>query len=132
MKRANNWLIIAASLAFLWGCATSLRATTDYDASVDFAWLVLVLPYIDDPVNVLAEAKRILKPNGSLVIVDLIPHERMSYRQELGHVRLGVAQTDLQAWLSEVQLHIRVHHILPPDPQGKGPALFAAVACGTN
>ncbi len=32
------------------------------DASLDAAWLVLVLPYIDVPVDVLCEARRVLKP----------------------------------------------------------------------
>ncbi|MEM7474673.1 MAG: metalloregulator ArsR/SmtB family transcription factor [Planctomycetota bacterium] len=100
------------------------------NASVDVAWLVLVLPYIDDPENVLSEAKRILKPNGSLVIMDLIPHERSAYRQDLGHVRLGVGKDDLESWLVQADLRLETHRVLPLDPQGKGPALFAAVACG--
>lgn len=107
-----------------------LSDTTLDEACVDIAWLVLVLPYINDPVNVLAEAARVLKPGGTLVIMDLIPHERTAYRHDLGHVRLGVEQEELQSWLSQANLSLIQHHVLPPDPNGTGPALFAAVAHG--
>ena len=106
----------------------ALNVTTLADASLDTAWLVLVLPYIDDPMPVLAEAKRVLKPGASLVIVDLLPHDRATYRQELGHVRLGIERTELESWLHEVELKIRTLHPIPPDPDVKGPALFAVVA----
>lgn len=115
---ANNVRLVQAELT----------ETTLADASLDTAWLVLVLPYIDDPLPVLAEAKRVLKPGASLVIVDLLPHDRATYRQELGHVRLGIERTELESWLHEVDLKIRNLHPIPPDPDVKGPALFAVVA----
>lgn len=37
MKQAMNCLASAAGVVLLWGCATSLTATTDYDPGVDFA-----------------------------------------------------------------------------------------------
>lgn len=98
------------------------------DELLNAAWLILVLPYLDDPVAALTEAARVLKPDAPLVIVDLLPHERYMYRQEMGHVRLGVARDELVHWLGEAGMRLDRHHILPPDPQAKGPALFAAVA----
>lgn len=105
-----------------------LSATTLEANSLDVAWLVLVLPYIDDPIEVLIEARRVLKPNATLVILDLLPHDRATYQQELGHVRLGVEKSQLEAWLSEAGMHVLTHHPIPPDPDVKGPALFAVVA----
>lgn len=98
------------------------------DDSLDAAWLVLVLPYLSEPVPVLVEAARVLTPRAPLVIVDLLPHDRAAYRQEMGHLRLGTERDQLQSWLEEAGLNLSRYRPLPPDPGAKGPALFAAVA----
>lgn len=95
---------------------------------LDAAWLVLVLAYLPDPVAVLREAARVLKSNRSLVIVDLLPHERASYKIEMGHLRLGVDRDELSSWLEQAGLKLKRYFHLPPDSQAKGPALFSAVA----
>ncbi len=95
---------------------------------LDMAWLVLVLPYLTEPESVLSEAARVLKRHRPLVIVDLLPHERSNYRQEMGHVRLGVSREELERWLCAAGLSLRQYRPLPPDPSAKGPALFVAVA----
>jgi ubiquinone/menaquinone biosynthesis C-methylase UbiE/DNA-binding transcriptional ArsR family regulator len=97
------------------------------DQKFDAAWLVLVLPYVHDPIAVLAESARVLKQNKPLVIVDLLPHDRQSYRQEMGHARLGLAQAELESWLDQSGLKLTRYNPLPPDRTAKGPALFAAV-----
>ena len=104
------------------------------DSCLDAAWLVVVLPYLNDPVAVLREAGRVLKPTAPLVIVDLLPHDRAAYRQEMGHVRLGTDQDELLKWLSAAGLQLTRYRPLPPDSGAKGPALFAAVAkcCSTE
>jgi ubiquinone/menaquinone biosynthesis C-methylase UbiE/DNA-binding transcriptional ArsR family regulator len=96
--------------------------------SLDLAWLVLVLPYLTEPETVLSEVARVLKRHRSLVLVDLLPHERSNYRQEMGHVRLGVSREELNAWLCAAKLNLKHYRPLPPDPRAKGPALFIAVA----
>ncbi len=105
-----------------------LSATTLPDNHLDLAWLVMVLPFIEDPVSVLTEARRILKPHAKLIVLDLLPHERDNYRREMGHLRQGVSKDDLSAWSAAAGLTCRNHYRLPPDPDAKGPALFAAVA----
>lgn len=105
-----------------------LTDTTLPDASVDIAWLALVLPYINEPASTLAEARRILKKNGKLILLDLLPHERATYRQELGHLRLGVEKGTLEEWLGAADLRLVNYEVLPPDPDVRGPGLFAAVA----
>ncbi len=69
-----------------------------------------------------------LNPDAPLVTIDLLPHDRTAYRQEMGHVRLGTDPDEFQAWLKEAGLKLRRYHALPPDPTAKGPALFAAVS----
>ena len=51
--------------------------------------LALVLHHIADPLSALKEAARILKPGGTLLVVDMLPHDRETYRQQMGHVWLG-------------------------------------------
>ncbi len=98
------------------------------DNQLDAAWLVLVLPYVDEGATILREAARVLKPNAPLIIVDMSPHDREMYRQQMGHVRLGLDRQLLNNWCEESQLHITRFWQLPPDSVARGPELFTAVA----
>ena len=97
------------------------------DGLCDAAWLVLVMPYIEEVMPVITEAARILRPRAPLVVVDLQPHDRHSYRQEMGHLRLGISHDELAGWFDQAGLSGFRFNPLPPDPVSKGPALFAAV-----
>ena len=73
-----------------------------------------------------AEIRRVLKPGGRLLLVDMLPHDREHYRQQMGHVWLGFAEERTRQMLSENGFgDVRVVH-LPLDPKAKGPALFVA------
>jgi ArsR family transcriptional regulator len=98
------------------------------DASLDAATLMLVLPYIAQPARVLQEAARVLKPGGRLLVVDLLPHDRDAYRQQLGHVRLGMSDRQVSDALEAAGFEGVGVHPMAPDPRAKGPALFVAAA----
>jgi len=98
------------------------------DATLDVAVLSLVLHFVVDPAAVCREAARVLRPGGCLLVVDMQPHEREEYQQQMGHVWLGFSDKQISRFLTGAGFDdVRVRP-LPADPDAKGPALFAAVA----
>lgn len=95
---------------------------------LDAALLFLVLHYTVDPTRVLAEAHRALKPGGRLLVVDMTPHDRDEYRQQMGHLWQGFDATQMKAWLAAAGFEGARYTPLLPDPAAKGPSLFAATA----
>ena len=98
------------------------------DGEVDVALLFLVLHYVTDPVRVIAEAGRVLKPGGRLLVLDMMPHERQDLRQTMGHLWQGFASGTLGGWLLSAGFDGFRYNPLAPDPDAKGPGLFAATA----
>lgn len=98
------------------------------DARLDAATMMLVMHHVADPQRAVAEVARVLKPGGRIVVVDMLPHDRESYRQQMGHVWLGFAEEHVQRMLAESRFEqIRIVP-LPADPKVKGPALFVSTA----
>ncbi|MFN3648940.1 MAG: ArsR/SmtB family transcription factor [Armatimonadota bacterium] len=105
-----------------------LEALPVETGALDAAVLMLVLHYVPDPARVLAEAGRALVPGGRLLIVDMLPHEREEYQQQMGHVWLGFSEPQLSRYLTQSGFEALRFHPLPADPEARGPALFAASA----
>jgi SAM-dependent methyltransferase len=72
------------------------------DDAFDAAVLHQVLHFADDPPTVLAEARRVLRADGRLVVVDLERHEQEWLRSDRRHRRLGFALDEMSAWLQEL------------------------------
>ncbi|MEO5814583.1 MAG: metalloregulator ArsR/SmtB family transcription factor [Gemmatimonadaceae bacterium] len=98
------------------------------DGALDAAVVSLVLHFVVDPARVIAEAARVLKPGGRLLLVDMLPHEREEYRAAMGHLWLGFSEQQLTGWLEDAGFEQTRIVPLSPDPQAKGPGLFAARA----
>jgi ubiquinone/menaquinone biosynthesis C-methylase UbiE/DNA-binding transcriptional ArsR family regulator len=96
-------------------------------ATLDGATLVLVLHHLPQPAAALREAARVLKPCGRVMIVDMLPHDREEYKQQMGHIWLGFSEERITADLREAGFErVRVH-ALPPERETKGPSLFVAI-----
>jgi ArsR family transcriptional regulator len=81
---------------------------------------------VPEPEKAIAEVARVLKAGGRAVIVDMLPHDRESYRQQMGHVWLGFSEDHLTDLLADSGLtEIRIV-ALAPDAKVKGPGLFVA------
>ena len=66
------------------------------DASVDLAILHQVLHYSDDPLEVIREASRVLRPDGRLIVVDFAVHTEEYFRSEFKHHRLGFSDDEIR------------------------------------
>jgi ubiquinone/menaquinone biosynthesis C-methylase UbiE/DNA-binding transcriptional ArsR family regulator len=74
----------------------------DFDAIV----IHQVLHYLDQPELAIAEAARMLRPNGRLVIIDLAPHKLDYLREDHAHVRLGFSHALMGEWLKKAGLSL--------------------------
>jgi ubiquinone/menaquinone biosynthesis C-methylase UbiE len=106
----------------------SLEALPIDNGQLDIAMLGLVLHHVPDPALALADAARVLGAGGRALIIDMLPHDRAEYQQQMGHVWLGFPEPQLRKMLTHAGFdNVRIH-ALPMDEDAKGPALFAAVA----
>ena len=75
--------------------------------SMDLVVLHQVLHFADDPVAVMREVARVLRPGGRLLLVDFAPHREESLRDQHAHRRLGFTTDDLQHWCAPAGLTVR-------------------------
>jgi len=69
------------------------------DEETDCAVINMVLHYLDDPSPAIAEAGRVVKSGGRLVIAELGIHGNESLRINYGHRWLGFSSETVKSWL---------------------------------
>lgn len=98
------------------------------DAQLDVAITALVLHHVPEPARALAEMHRVLKPGGRVLIVDMLPHDRIEYQQQMGHVWLGFSGKTIKKFLEGAGFEKASLSPLPADEAAKGPSLFVVTA----
>ena len=75
--------------------------------SFDVVIIHQVLHFLDDGARAIAEAARVLRPAGRLLVVDFAPHDLEFLRDEHAHRRLGFAPETVSGWLAAAGLDVR-------------------------
>jgi ArsR family transcriptional regulator len=87
-------------------------------AAADLVTIHQVLHFLSDPGRAVAEAARLLKPGGRLVIADFAPHELEFLREEHAHRRLGFSEAEIAGWCEAAGVSNVKTKTLAPKRQG--------------
>jgi ubiquinone/menaquinone biosynthesis C-methylase UbiE len=79
-----------------------------------------VLHFLDDPANAVAEAARVLKPAGRLLIVDFAPHDIEAMRDDYAHRRLGFERRQIEDWIKRSGLRSSDYQAIRPPVETDG------------
>ena len=74
------------------------------DASIDSVVIHQVLHFAHEPDRAIAEASRVLRGGGHLLVVDFAPHEREELRTLAAHARLGFSDEQIRGWFASAGL----------------------------
>lgn len=101
-------------------------AATPFDShSADLVIIHQVLHFVEAPESALAEAARILRPGGKLLVVDFAPHDLDFLRGGHGHRRLGIRHEDMCGWAEQAGLDLKKpHRFDPPKTLEQGLAVY--------
>ncbi len=100
------------------------------DGAADAVVLHQVLHYLDEPAKAIAEAARVLRPGGRLLIADFLPHDLEFLREEHAHRRLGFERGQMTEWLARAHLDAELYRELPASGRSSGDKLTVALWLG--
>ena len=97
------------------------------DCVADLVIIHQVLHYMDRPERVIAEASRILKPGGRLLIVDFAPHGLEFLRDQHEHRHLGLSDEEIHQWARSARLSpLDPFHFSPSSKDGLAVNIWTA------
>jgi len=76
------------------------------DQQIDTVIVHQVLHYAQNPEQVILEIGRVLRDDGTLLIVDFAAHNREELRTDHAHARLGFTDDNMQRWCSRSGIKI--------------------------
>ncbi len=83
------------------------------DASQDAVTMQMVLHYAEDPAAALAEAARVLRPGGTLLLADLAAHGRAELMDRFAHRWPGFDDAAIAGWLGEARCALAGSRTIP-------------------
>lgn len=102
------------------------------DRAADVVVLHQVLHFLDEPERAIAEAARLLKPGGRLLIVDFAAHDLEFLRDAFAHRRLGFDGTQIARWIEQAGLKLTEERRLEPKPGTRGDKLTVCLWLGSD
>ncbi len=104
VDKSSDMLRVARVKLEASGITSSLRQADMYalplaDGSADSIVIHQVLHYAQNPAAALAEAARVLRSGGRLLVVDFAAHDREDLRIRDAHVRLGFTDEAMAGWM---------------------------------
>ncbi|MET3600092.1 ArsR/SmtB family transcription factor [Martelella mangrovi] len=74
----------------------------------DFDLVIIhqVLHFLEHPERAIAEAARVMRPGGRLVVIDFAPHGLEYLRAEHAHIRLGFSHQAMSDWMTAAGLDV--------------------------
>ena len=97
------------------------------DAELDVALAMLVLHHVDDLEAAFVEIRRVIKPGGRLIVLDMVRHDRVDWAESMGHAHLGFGRDQLHQLAAGAGLRLQSWRTLVPVEAAQGPPLFVAV-----
>lgn len=94
------------------------------DGEADIAVCSLVLHHLESPEAAIREMKRVLRPGGTALVVDMIEHDRATYRHTMGHRWLGFSRERMMNAFGAAGLMDVRYSPMPSDTTARGPGLF--------
>jgi ArsR family transcriptional regulator len=98
------------------------------DGSVDATCCVLVLHHLERPEEAVREMRRVIRPGGVAMALDMFEHDRDEYRQAMGHKHLGFSEERMRGMFEEAGFDRARVATLRGAAEAKGPSLFVATA----
>jgi ArsR family transcriptional regulator len=99
------------------------------DGEVDAALAHMVLHYLPSPGEAIREMTRVVRPGGSVIVVDFVQHQHEWMRQELGVHWLGFREEEVDGWFEAAGLATLRREVHQAPSAGRDlPATFIASA----
>lgn len=76
------------------------------DASVDYVFANMTLHHVAIPINAISEMRRILKPDGKLIITDLDSHNYKFLKNEHHDIWMGFKREDIIKWYQQAGFNL--------------------------
>jgi SAM-dependent methyltransferase len=98
-------------------CRGDMHRLPFADGRFDHVFAMHALPYARQPEKILAEAARVLRPSGRLIVATLSAHTHRAASEVYDHVNQGCSPATLAGWLRDAGLSVESCKITSREPR---------------